>query len=102
MEINKEHTYHDNCPYWAETLCTGENICNVKECSNSKAYTKASMEIKPCPFCGGEALPKIGPSGSVHIKCINACIVQCGTKGEYIRTIEQAVEAWNRRAGDGD
>lgn len=107
MEINKEHTYHDSCPYWAETLCTGENICNVKECSNSSAYAKESMEIKPCPFCGNENIEThkypicenneeeegYDEEDGVFLYCAN-----CGFETGIFISEEMLVNKWNRRA----
>lgn len=61
-------------------------------------------ELKPCPFCGGEA--EIRDCGRIikkqrrpfyTIRC-SACM---GTVPKYSSTILQAVEAWNRRAEDG-
>lgn len=77
------------------------------------------MELKPCPFCGGEAELKTqevqyGLCGA-WVFCVN-----CGAKSNYMNThefnlhqgkistpitdeskqkgIEKAIEAWNRRA----
>lgn len=55
-------------------------------------------EIKPCPFCGGEAkLQRFGRF--YYISCENEnceCLVESG----YMNTEESAVESWNRRAND--
>lgn len=62
------------------------------------------IELKPCPFCGAEAvintiephshmlvlLPDYG--GETFIECTGCT---CGIAGE---TEHEAVEAWNRRA----
>lgn len=59
-------------------------------------------ELKPCPFCGGEAdiftSVEVGYLGSnkFTVRCGN-CF--CGT-GNY-KDIARAKEAWNRRADDG-
>ena len=56
-------------------------------------------ELKPCPFCGGEAslftAEEVGYIGDEHfaVKC-NGCF--CGT-GHYADP-GRATEAWNRRA----
>lgn len=54
-------------------------------------------ELKPCPFCGGEA--KIikhefqNATDTYGIKC------GCGTQGfQFWASIDEAIEAWNRRA----
>ena len=60
------------------------------------------IELKPCPFCGGEAdiftSVEVGYLGSnkFTVRCGN-CF--CGT-GHYEDT-ERAKEAWNRRVDDG-
>lgn len=56
-------------------------------------------ELKPCPFCGGEA--KYRPAGGIsqdygYVRCENLCCDQhC-----YLPK-KEAIEAWNRRAEDG-
>lgn len=67
-------------------------------------------ELKPCPFCGGEA-------GSVKVVGLGVAYVECKVCGAMVgrtrkiistrcgnlhyTTREEAIEAWNRRAGDG-
>ena len=53
-------------------------------------------ELKPCPFCGGEAKP-IKIDGEWYIKCGNYCCEQ----SVLYEDVEMAIEAWNRRAEDG-
>lgn len=61
------------------------------------------INIKPCPFCGGEAkLVDYGISGKYKV-------VQCLECGARTRLFDpeifrggNAVEAWNRRTGDGN
>lgn len=54
------------------------------------------MEIKNCPFCGGEASLINEPNGSFVIFCIMAhCPVEPCTP-EYV-TPEAAIQAWNQR-----
>lgn len=64
-------------------------------------------ELKPCPFCGGTA-------ELIQTKCLtNGCVLyhvfhydlKCHTNGirtENMATQEGAIEAWNRRADDGN
>lgn len=60
------------------------------------------IELKPCPFCGGEAdiftSAEVGylRSNGFTVRCCN-CF--CGT-GMY-KDIARAKEAWNRRVDDG-
>lgn len=56
-----------------------------------------SDELKPCPFCGGEASIRIDTSHST------ACLIGCATMGcfgheQWEETEAEAVAAWNRRA----
>jgi tRNA(Ile2) C34 agmatinyltransferase TiaS len=53
-------------------------------------------ELKPCPFCGGEAA-FIGETATIKCKkCGGAFIVT----NPFISRMESA-EAWNRRADNG-
>lgn len=59
-----------------------------------------SEELKPCPFCGGEAKKqevKTTILGDTYwgIKCTKC---NCGTVG-YLN-YNYAIKAWNRRAND--
>lgn len=67
-------------------------------------------ELKPCPFCGGEAEEKhmkrkklfarfTFPHTTyfVYIRC-----KLCGATTTVKWTRENAIEAWNRRVGDGN
>ena len=49
-----------------------------------------SEELKPCPFCGGEA--EIFESAICQIRCSNCNARSCWN------TKDKAIEAWNRRA----
>ena len=71
-------------------------------------------EIKPCPFCGGEAELDFAHKNFVYtdddgiaretgffytVKCINAV---CGCAIGTYSDAEMAIEAWNRRAGESE
>lgn len=65
------------------------------------------MELKPCPFCGGEAAAhnrkyKTGVD-YVQVKCArcSAMSMDIPASVEYCAK-EVAAEAWNRRAGEGE
>ena len=51
-------------------------------------------DLKPCPFCGGEA-KLLHPCEGVHLVQCTCC--GCGTT--YTRTEIGAVRMWNRRFG---
>jgi Lar family restriction alleviation protein len=57
-------------------------------------------ELKPCPFCGGEAVrtPQfcMGYMGD-GVKC-----KRCGIQTAPLQTDAEAIAAWNRRAEKGE
>ena len=63
------------------------------------------MELKPCPFCGGNALLAHDHAGlgASYIRC-----EKCGLESvHFIKSFEvasdnQAIKDWNRRADDGE
>lgn len=62
-------------------------------------------DLKPCPFCGGKAQLDHNQGGILtrsYVRC-NSC--GCKTWEFTISTEEssdmEAIEAWNRRVGDG-
>lgn len=80
------------------------------------------VELKPCPFCGGEAAVFVNANRTIRymmipvfaVKCSVGC-EKCGiyfrqnsviSRAEYRAPVtnrdryEEAVEAWNRRADD--
>ena len=54
------------------------------------------MELRPCPFCGGEAnlYQTFGVDRPYHILC------GCGGRVGWFVTEQEAVDAWNRRTTD--
>ena len=63
------------------------------------------MELKPCPFCGGEAkvcgfhysLHGMGDPQDFCVVC-NSC---SASSYHYANKPEKAIAAWNRRVNDG-
>jgi hypothetical protein len=55
-------------------------------------------ELKPCPFCGGEAFEEQFHHGAWWIRCRNAgCFVRPATD---LTTKERSEWIWNRRSDD--
>lgn len=61
-------------------------------------------ELKPCPFCGGEALTIYWDGSKTYsVGCVNTFVCHGGTHTSKIyRTEQEAAEAWNRRVDDAD
>lgn len=53
------------------------------------------IELKPCPFCGGEARRFESKTFGHGISC-----KKCGIKTDYWASKGAATKAWNRRADD--
>ena len=52
-------------------------------------------EIKPCPFCGGEAGITWDKWKDDEMYCCVEC--DCGVSTGVYETVDEAVEHWNRR-----
>ena len=63
-----------------------ENLEEIKE------------ELKCCPFCGGAATVGEVIPGWYKVCCKNDNCIGCNT-GKNYQLREEAIEAWNRRAG---
>lgn len=68
-------------------------------------------DLKPCPFCGGEAIlcKDLKPDGHCSYKVAYVKCQDCGCNtGAYIidgyygvkTTVNDAIKAWNRRQGE--
>lgn len=51
------------------------------------------MDLKPCPFCGGEPIVTLMYGSG---RCIAQC-KKCKCRTDYYDTARQAVDAWNKR-----
>ena len=84
-------------------VCCGEIIPEGQQvCPSCKKGERKMAELKPCPFCGGEAKIRTVTIGTFkkrkffYVKC---CV--CGNCTSVDREPEIVEEAWNRRAEDG-
>ena len=69
-------------------------------------------ELKPCPFCGGEAQIRYfgnhsgvnGYTSNIYMRSEPAFVrcVKCDIKTQRYSRACRAIEAWNRRVGDTD
>ena len=65
------------------------------------------IDLKPCPFCGKEAVIRSGTAfngqySTFYIKC-SSCEVQTlkyVNAGNDLKALEKAIEVWNRREND--
>lgn len=60
---------------------------------------KAMDELKPCPFCGG--MPQTVVDDETEEKIGVKCFSCGGCIDSEKDTLDEAIEAWNRRASDG-
>ena len=56
-------------------------------------------ELKPCPFCGGEAFVFKITENPLPMMCAVVCKA-CHAGTNHKTTEARAVEAWNRRSND--
>jgi len=49
-------------------------------------------ELKPCPFCGGEALASYDSDDYPVVECQSCC-----ARTDWFDHIYNAIEAWNKR-----
>jgi Lar family restriction alleviation protein len=58
------------------------------------------MKLKSCPFCAGEAtimIDEISEDERCYLVCCEVCD---GMVERWFPTVEDAINAWNRRAND--
>ena len=66
-------------------------------------------ELKPCPFCGCTDIRLVGGDSITILHCRKCKAEMCRTASdgdeffaeETDKTKKAAIEAWNRRTGDG-
>ena len=59
-------------------------------------------KLKPCPFCGSKSATVEKRNSGYQVRCC-----YCGARGKYIVygsiiNKKQAIDAWNRRAGENE
>lgn len=55
-------------------------------------------ELKPCPFCGGEAeIVDIDPTPHYVAETHWVACKECKASTNYSKNRDKAIEAWNRR-----
>lgn len=59
-------------------------------------------ELKPCPFCGGEARISHNMTGSDSWVICSSCYVYCPADTSREFTEAEAIDAWNTRVKPGD
>lgn len=59
-----------------------------------------ATELKPCPFCGGEAELSVSEDGYANVSCKKPLCRGWACCWNYNRK-KEAITAWNRRADDG-
>lgn len=59
--------------------------------------------LKPCPFCGGEATIEYDNGFDIPSYALD-CVSDCPFSSAYLlyNSKEDAIKAWNTRAGDSD
>ena len=53
-----------------------------------------TQKLKPCPFCGMDA-GEVFNMGDFYVSCC-----ECEAQGPCRETKAEAIDAWNRRAGE--
>ena len=78
--------------------CKNETSCSNKPLATTRCadyQEKMSEELKPCPFCGGNAiLAEINGTDDYYV----VCEVCCACTDFYPK--EKAIKAWNSRVED--
>lgn len=93
-----DHRGCDTCGYWIDDRCENRIIpqpVKKKEvgCQQWKPKLKSPEEtkLKPCPFCGGEAI-----IDDWYVNVLVKCKI-CENRTDEYKTKDKAIKAWNTR-----
>lgn len=80
---------------FCESQKHGCNDCKLKDCAGDGCRyawleLEYKAELKPCPFCGGEAVLYVGECS--FVKCHS-----CDAESFHGELLDEVVSAWNRR-----
>lgn len=97
------------CAYFKKGGCPDPNMAKCRYGNIEWLKQEHKKELKPCPFCGSENVylhSKDGYADETTVIFCNACkstvfIEDNEEEGYDDKTIDRAIEAWNRRADDG-
>jgi len=88
---------------WHEWQCDAK-VCSfeAEEKINISDYERMSKPLKPCPFCGREALMKVYNHVPTGYDYTPTCTDKscAGRLSKRWSDINLAINAWNRRVGD--
>ena len=60
----------------------------------------SEQTLKPCPFCGGEAVMREWSGGLKYFRVECSNTDSCDCHGIAYDTKQKAIAAWNRREGE--
>jgi Lar family restriction alleviation protein len=76
-------------------ICSSEELLTGAITHWQSVPKPPEPELKPCPFCGSEAVSySRNAVKAIFVQC-NNCHAYGGSRADY----KKATEAWNRRAG---
>lgn len=59
-----------------------------------------TIDLKPCPFCGGKAIEIWFENGHYQIGCNNGENFGCNIRGPIMFNRADAIKVWNNRPGE--
>lgn len=87
---------HIECKYQELTGCTNVSpaiTLNVSMVAHCWSLEKKEPELKPCPFCGGDAYMSEDVKFHVFFVACSHCVSRTGNH----KSKEYASDAWNKR-----